>query len=269
MPFQRRQQCQTCLKRPPSFAMAYLTCWNSKQDPTHRNKHGDWAIIGVDTKFVQVQVSQKKKKKKSRWSQNFRNVTIRVACLILFKKKKKSSISYSFFLLIKIPQRTQGALLPHPSFLSSMVKYVNKMSKVILQRGTKEKRGLREKTAIKFLRFSITLARGGPASSLSLAAGEPAHSIESHISNPTHKKIKKIKYLFSFNHQRVLPFTLLVTELSHSCWFLRDGGSLLFFVTLLWLQRWDKVTVCVHTECVSHTCKQEWAIGGGIWSKAW
>jgi hypothetical protein len=55
-----------------------------------------------------------------------------------------------------------------------MVKYVNKMSKVILQRGTKEKRGLREKTAIKFLRFSITLARGGPASSQSLAAGEPA-----------------------------------------------------------------------------------------------
>lgn len=33
---------------------------------------------------------------------------------------------------------------PHPSFLSSMVKYVNTMSKVILQRGTKEERGLTE-----------------------------------------------------------------------------------------------------------------------------
>lgn len=97
-----------------------------------------------------------------------------------------------FFLLIKIPLRTRGALLPHPSLLSSVVKYVNKMSKVILQRGTKEKkkRGLREKTAIKFLRFSITLARGGPASSQSLAAGERARSIESHIANPTHKKNK-------------------------------------------------------------------------------
>lgn len=95
---------------------------------------------------------------------------------------------FLFFLLIKIPKRALGALLPRPPFLSSMVKYVNKMSKVILQRGTKEKRGLREKTAIKFLRFSITLARGGPASSQSLAAGEPARSIESHIANPTHKK---------------------------------------------------------------------------------
>lgn len=111
----------------------------------------------------------------------------------------KNVLASIHFVLIKIPWRTQGALLPHPSFLSSMVKYVNKMSKVILQRGTKEKRGLREKTAIKFLRFSITLARGGPASSQSLAAGERASSIESHISNPTHKKIK---YLFSFSHQR-------------------------------------------------------------------
>lgn len=97
---------------------------------------------------------------------------------------------FLFFRLIKIPKRAGGALLPRPPFLSSMVKYVNKMSKVILQRGTKEKRGLREKTAIKFLRFSITLARGGPASSQSLAAGEPARSIESHIANPTHKKNK-------------------------------------------------------------------------------
>lgn len=117
-------------------------------------------------------------------------------------ESKKSVSLNSFFLLIKIPIRARGALLPHPSFLSSMVKYVNKMSKVILQRGTKEKRGLREKTAIKFLRFSITLARGGPASSQSLAAGEPARSIESHIANPTHKKIK---YLFSFSHQRTSP----------------------------------------------------------------
>lgn len=109
------------------------------------------------------------------------------------------------FLLIKIPLRAQRGLLPHPSFLSSVVKYVNKMSKVILQRGTKEKRGLREKTAIKFLRFSITLARGGPASSQSLAAGERARSIESHIANPTHKKIK---YLFSFSHQRASPLSL-------------------------------------------------------------
>lgn len=103
-----------------------------------------------------------------------------------------------------------------------MVKYVNKMSKVILQKGTKGKRELREKTARKFLQFSITLARGGPASSQSLAAGEPARSIESHILNPTHKKIK---YLFSSSHQRA-PFTLLVTELSHSCWFLRDGTAM-------------------------------------------
>lgn len=108
-------------------------------------------------------------------------------------------MSFNSFLLIKIPLRSRGALFPHRSLLSSMVKYVNKMSKVILQRGTKEKRGLREKTAIKFLRFSITLARGGPASSQSLAAGERASTIESHISNPTHKKIK---YLFSFSHQR-------------------------------------------------------------------
>lgn len=100
-------------------------------------------------------------------------------------------------------------MVPHPSFLSSMVKYVNKMSKVILQRGTKERRGLKEKTAIKFLRFSITLARGGPASSQSLAAGEPACSIESHIANPTHTKKKGgkkiIKYLFSLSHQRATP----------------------------------------------------------------
>lgn len=115
---------------------------------------------------------------------------------------------FLFFLLIKIPKRALGALLPRPPFLSSMVKYVNKMSKVILQRGTKEKRGLREKTAIKFLRFSITLARGGPASSQSLAAGEPARSIESHIANPTHKK--KIKYLFSSSHQRTPPLLLLL-----------------------------------------------------------
>lgn len=81
------------------------------------------------------------------------------------------------------------------------------MSKVILQRGTKERRGLKEKTAIKFQRFSITLARGGPASSQSLAAGERACSIESHIANPTHtKKGKKIiKYLFSLSHQRATP----------------------------------------------------------------
>lgn len=131
----------------------------------------------------------------------------------------------SFFLLIKIPLRTRGALLPHPSLLSSVVKYVNKMSKVILQRGTKEKkkRGLREKTAIKFLRFSITLARGGPASSQSLAAGERARSIESHIANPTHKKNK---ISFQLQPSKAAPttpppptpsFTLLVTELSHSC----------------------------------------------------
>lgn len=126
----------------------------------------------------------------------------RVWCPPNFRLRKQKCISFDSFLLIKIPLRTQGALLPHPSFLSSMVKYVNKMSKVILQRGTKEKRGLREKTAIKFLRFSITLARGGPASSQSLAAGERARSIESHIANPTHKKIK---YLFSFSHQRPPP----------------------------------------------------------------
>lgn len=73
-----------------------------------------------------------------------------------------------------------------------MVKYVNKISKVILQSGTNEKRGLREKTAIKFLQFSITLAGGGPASSQSLAAGERARSAESHIANPTHKRKKKL-----------------------------------------------------------------------------
>lgn len=125
-----------------------------------------------------------------------------VWCPSNFRLCKQIRINFHSFLLIRIPLRAKGVLLPRPSFLSSMVKYVNKMSKVILQRGTKEKRGLREKTAIKFLQFSITLARGGPASSQSLAAGERARSIESHISNPTHKKIK---YLFSFSHQRVQP----------------------------------------------------------------
>lgn len=133
---------------------------------------------------------------------------------IYFKNcANRNTLASIYFFLIRIPWRAYRALVPHPSSLSSVVKYVNKMSKVILQRGTKERRGLKEKTAIKFLRFSITLARGGPASSQSLAAGEQACSIESHIANPTHtKKGKKIiKYLFSLSHQRATPPLTLPT----------------------------------------------------------
>lgn len=143
------------------------------------------------------------------------------------KKKERKDTRYNSFLLIKILLRAQGALLPRPSFLSSVVKYVNKMSKVILQRGTKEKRGLREKTAIKFLRFSITLARGGPASSQSLAAGERARAIESHISNPTHTKNKISFQLqpskgppFHFISYRIIS-QLLISQRWSSAAFLR------------------------------------------------
>lgn len=105
------------------------------------------------------------------------------------KKKERKDTRYNSFLLIEILLRAQGALLPRPSFLSSVVKYVNKMSKVILQRGTKEKRGLREKTAIKFLRFSITLARGG-ASFQPEPSSRGASSLHriTHLKSHTHKK---------------------------------------------------------------------------------
>lgn len=121
--------------------------------------------------------------------------------------------------LSKFPLEPGELSFSQRSFLSSMVKYVNKMSKVILQRGTKEKRGDEGggEAVLKCLPFSITLARGGPASRQSGTAGEHTGSIESHISPIPHTQ-KNMKYLFSLSHQRA-SLSLLVTELSHTFWF--------------------------------------------------
>lgn len=118
-----------------------------------------------------------------------------------------------------------------------MVKYVNTMSKVILQRGTKEERGLMEggreierdrereregkvrerererEVAIKCFPFSITLARGGAACGPRGAAGVRAASIESHIA---HKKHEISFQPDPSKRSPSIPFSLLVTELSHT-----------------------------------------------------
>ena len=78
------------------------------------------------------------------------------------------------------------------------------MSKVILQRRQKKKE-LRGETAIKFLPILHNICQRGASCQPELSSREPRRSLESHISNPTHRKKKnKIKYLFSWSHQKGL-----------------------------------------------------------------
>lgn len=79
-------------------------------------------------------------------------VSLKIFCL-KFQKPNKISINLNISLF---PQRPKCFLFP----LSSMVKYVNKMSKVILQRRQKKKE-LREKTAIKFLPILHNICQRG------------------------------------------------------------------------------------------------------------
>lgn len=103
----------------------------------------------------------------------------------------KNILDSTHFFLIKIPSRTEGALLPHPSFLSSMVKYVNKMSKVILQRGTKEKRGAEGKDSHKIPPILHNISQRG-ASFQPEPSSRGASSLHriTHRKSHTHKKIK-------------------------------------------------------------------------------
>lgn len=79
------------------------------------------------------------------------------------------------------------------------------MSKVILQRRQKKK-ALRGETAIKFRPILHNICQRGASCQPGLSSRGPCCSLESHISNPTHRKKKnKIKYLFSWSHQKA-PF---------------------------------------------------------------
>lgn len=164
MPFQHRQQCQTCLQRLPllpHYPLHIFACSIPHMLEQQRASHLRSTAISRNTNSPALcdaglawayRVSTWKSSTASLLKKFFvKNVTIAVTCLILIsgrannkkteKKKKKERLpSTCFISLIKIPLKIEGASLPHPSFLSSVVKYVNKMSKVILQRGTKEKK---------------------------------------------------------------------------------------------------------------------------------
>lgn len=98
-------------------------------------------------------------------------------------------------------------MLPPPPPFSSMVKYVNKMSKVVLQRRQKGgKKGAGKDRHKIPSQFSITFARGEAEISQAQPAGVPSCSYN-HTSQIPHagggKKKNKI-YLFSWSHQKNL-----------------------------------------------------------------
>lgn len=249
MPFQRRQQCQTCLKCPPVSPIAYLTCWNSSR-ASHLTTSikSNTVITSAEAELVWADHISYQRTRWCHCQKCHQHRKVFDTHLIPGHANKNALPSFS---LIKIPLRAQRGLLPHPSFLSSMVKYVNKMSKVILQRETKEKRGAEGEDSHKIPAILHNISQRGAS-----FQPEPSSRGASLLHRITHRKSHTQKNKISFQLQPskgLPPFTLLVTELSHSCWFLRDGAVLLLFLARLWLNRWDKISVrvcvCVRVWC--------------------